>query len=161
MQKWIKVKKQIDKNIQYKVIRWDYEVYNSDGEKVEIIHTESKYKYKLSNNKKFMKKWIDRKISKLITSELRDVDLWFLYKIEPYIDDENIVDFKRFKLDYNYTDSKLSKSKKPLLEVGILREKNTLIYLNPLVWIIWKEIPQELIGIFADTFEKYNVSIKL
>lgn len=156
-----KVKKTIDKDTQNKIIRWYLELYNQDWEQVEIIPTESKYKYKLSNEKKFMKKWIDRKVSKLITDNLRDVDLWFLYKIESYIDEENVIDFKRFKLDYKYSDSKLSKAKKPLLDTGIIKEHNTLIYLNPLVWIIGKEMKQELIDIFSDTFEKYNVQINI
>lgn len=161
MQKWIKVKKSVNKDIQNKVINWDYEIYDENWEKIEIICTESSYKYKLSNNKNFMKRWIDRKIHKRIVENLRDIDLWFIYKIEPYIDSENIVDFKRFKVEYSYTDSKLSKAKKPLLEAWILKEHNTFIYLNPLVWIIGKEISQELIDIFQESIEKYWVKITI
>ena len=161
MQKPIKVKKTIEKEIQNNILRWNYIVYDDKWEYVEVIWKESKYKYKLSNDKKFMKRWIDRKISKLITQNLRDVDLWFLYKIESYMDDENIIDLKRFKIDYKYSDSKLSKSKRPLLEAWILKENNWLLYMNPLVGIIGKEISQELIEIFEDTFERYDVKVTL
>lgn len=154
-----KVKKTIRKDIENKIIRWELEIYNQDWERVEILPIDSKYKYKLSNEKRFMKKWIDRKVSKLITDNLRDVDLWFLYKIESYIDDDNVIDFKRFKIDYKYSDSKLSKSKKPLLDTWIIKEKESLLYLNPLVGIIGKEIKQELIDIFKEIFEKYKIDI--
>ena len=159
MQKWIKVKKSVWWKVEHNIIQWKYIVYDENWEQVQIIPRETKYKYKLSNNKKFMKKLLDRKISKMITENLRDVDLWFLYKIEAYIDDENMVNLKKFKLDYKYSDSKLSKSKKPLLEAWVLKEKEWFIYLNPLVWFIWTEVRQELIEIFEDVFEKYNVNI--
>lgn len=159
MQKWIKVKKWVQWKVEHNIIQWKYIVYDENWEQVPIIPRETKYKYKLSNNKKFMKKLLDRKISKMITQNLRDVDLWFLYKIEAYIDDENMVNLKKFKLDYKYSDSKLSKSKKPLLEAWVLKEKEGFIYLNPLVWFIWTEVRQELIEIFEDVFEKYNVKI--
>ena len=159
MNKGIKVKKTIGKELQEKILSWFYEIYDEKWEKVESINTIWKYKYKLSNTKKFMKKWIDRKIHNEITKWLRDVDLWFIYKFEPYIDEDNIINFKKFKVDYNYTDSKLSKAKKPLLDAWIIREYNGFIYLNPIIGIIGQNISPELIEIFDDTFSKYKVKV--
>jgi len=81
-----------------------------------------------------MKKFTDRKLNIQITKQLREVDLGFLYKIINYIDEENVIDFKRLKIDYQYTDSKLSKAKRPLFEKLIIKEdENGFILLNPLI----------------------------
>jgi len=162
MNKCNKVKKSIDKNIENKIINWNIVLYDSiTWLQIEDIKIKtSKFKLKLSNNKQFMKKFTDRKLNIEITKELREVDLWFLYKILNYIDEENIIDFKKLKIDYSFTDSKLSKSKRPLFEKLIIKEDdNWFIYLNPLVWIKAVEINQELINLFKDSFEKYWVDI--
>ena len=161
MQNTNKVKKWIDKTQENNLIQWKYNLI--DLETWEIIVPKvktSKYKLQLSNNKHFMKKFIDRKINLLITKELREVDLWFLYKVLNYIDEENVIDFKRLKIDYQYNDSKLSKAKRPLFELDIIKEdKHWFIYLNPLVWIKAKEINQELLDLFKESFTKYWVEI--
>lgn len=154
-----RVKKWVDKEVVRNILNWKFIVYDDVWEQVPIVTKIERYKYKLSNDKQFMKRWIDRKVSRVITESLRDVDLWFLYKIQPYMDWDSVIDFKRFKIDYKYSDSKLSKSKKPLIEAWIIKEYEWLIYMNPIVWIIWKEIKQELIEIFRDVFEKYNIDI--
>ncbi len=100
-----------------------------------------------------------RNINLRLSKILKDKDLAFLYKILDYSDKENIVDFKRFKYDYGFTDSKLSRSKKPLLDKGILRMNKGFIYLNPLVWIRETEMTQEWIKLFEDTFEQFNIKI--
>lgn len=156
-----KVKKSIDKKQENDLIQWKYWLVNL--ETWEIINTEiktSKYKLKLSNNKQFMKKFTDRKLNIEITRDLREVDLWFLYKVINYIDEENVIDFKRLKIDYQYSDSKLSKSKKPLFDNSLIKQDDLwFIYLNPLVWIKATEINQNLISLFKESFEKYNVEI--
>jgi hypothetical protein len=156
-----KVKKSIDKKQENKIIQWTYWLVNL--ETWEIINTEittSKYKLKLSNNKAFMKKFMDRKINIEITKWLREVDLWFLYKIINYIDEENVIDFKRLKIDYQYNDSKLSKAKKKLFEKWLIKQDEFwFIYLCPLVWIKSIEINQKLMYLFKDSFEKYNVEV--
>lgn len=158
-----KVKKWIDKLQEIDLVQWKIWLINLEtGEILETKIKTSKYKLKLSNNKHFMKKHIDRKINLEITRSLRDIDLWFLYKVINYIDEENVIDFKRLKIDFNYNDSKLSKAKKPLFDNLIIKQdKNNLIYLNPLVWIKEKEISQELLVLFKDSFEKYWVELTI
>jgi len=155
-----KVKKSISNSNTNKLVEWKY--WLIDLETWEVLQPEiktSNYKLKLSNNKQFMKKFTDRKLNIEVTKNLREIDLWFLYKIINYIDEENIIDFKKIKFDYKYSDSKLSKAKKPLLDNDIIKSKDNFIYLNPLVWIKEKEINQELITLFKDSFEKYWVDI--
>ncbi len=156
-----KVKKSISREDELKLINWDYSLAdNSTWEITQPIIKTSKYKLKLNNKKEFMKKWTDRKLNFKVTEKLRPVDLWVLYIIQNYTDIENVIDFKRIKIDYNYSDSKLSKVKKPLADNWIIKQdKNWFYYLNPLVWIKSKEIDQELIDLFKDTFEKYGVDI--
>lgn len=155
-----KVKKSISTIDESNLVQWKYRLINLDT--WEILEPEiktSKYKLKLSNNKQFMKKTIYRKLNMEVTKKLREVDLWFLYKILNYIDEDNIINFKRIKLDYNYSDSKLSKCKKPLFENDIIKDKDGFIYLSPLVWIRTKEINQELIKLFKESFEKYGIEL--
>lgn len=63
-----------------------------------------------------MKKYVDRKITVTLTSMLRDTDIAFLYRVLSYIDEENCVDMRKMKIDFGYSDSKLSKAKKPLFD---------------------------------------------
>lgn len=156
-----KVKKSINKNQEINLIQWKYNLIDLDTSEIIVPEIKtSRYKLQLSNNKHFMKKYIDRKLNLEITRNMREVDLWFLYKILNYIDEENIIDFKKLKVDYKYSDSKLSKSKKPLFDLLIIKEdENWFIYLNPLVWIKSKEISQDLIVLFKESFDKYWVDI--
>jgi len=160
MNKLNKVKKTIDKTQENNLIQWKYLITDlNTWEVIDLKIQTNKYKLKLFNNKQFMKKFIDRKLNIEVTKELREVDLWFLYKILNYIDEENIIDFKKLKSDYKLTDSKLSKCKRPLFEHWIIKENNWFIYLNPLVWIKSTEISQELIILFNDIVEKYWIEI--
>ena len=156
-----KVKKWLDRKQELGLIDWKYWLINLEtGDMIESHIKTTKYKLKLSNNKEFMKKWTDMKLNLKVTENLRQVDLWFLYILQSYTDKENIIDFRRFKKDYEYTDSKLSKSKKPLLENMIIKQDDYwIIYLNPLIWIKSTDINQELIDLFKDSFEKYWVDI--
>jgi hypothetical protein len=152
-------------NIFYKnKIKWEWFLLNEKD--IDFIDDYIKqnwdiYKpYAKINNKAFMKKFMDRKINIEITKWLREVDLWFLYKIINYIDEENVIDFKRLKIDYQYNDSKLSKAKKKLFEKWLIKQDEFwFIYLCPLVWIKSIEINQKLMYLFKDSFEKYNVEV--
>lgn len=156
-----KVKKWISANDVERIVSWMYTVTdNITWELIPIATKNSKYKLKLSIKKIFMKKWLDNKLNIQINKELRPIDLWFIYIIINYIDDDNIINFHKLKSDYWYNDSQLSKAKKPLLEKEFIKKTDKwLIYLNPLIWIKWDEIGQELIYLFKESFEKYWVEI--
>lgn len=121
--------------------------------------SESKYKYKLSNKKEFMKKWTDRKLNMEIKKWLSLLEKEILFDILDYTDNSNIINFQTLSDDYWYSPSKMSKAKKWLEENGIIRKVWKTFFLSPLLWIKEKEISQELIEIFQDTFERYNVEI--
>jgi len=160
MQKLNKVKKTIDKEQELKIIKWEYII--TDLKTWQIIDIEvknSKYKFNLSNNKQFMKKWTDRKLSIAIKKDLSLLEKEILFDILDYFDEENIIDFRKLALDYNYSPSKISKSRKKLQEKWLIKDKNSIYYLSPLVWIKTTEINQELIELFKDTFNKYWVDI--
>ncbi len=160
MENSFKVKKTIDKKHQDNLIQWKYKLL--DMETWEIIEAKvksSKYKLKLSNNKQFMKKWTDRKLNIAIKKWLSLLEKEILFDLLDYIDENNIINFKLLALDYEYSPSKISKARWLLEEKWLVRKINWLYYLNPIVWIIWKEIPQDLLLEFKDTFEKYWVDV--
>jgi len=117
--------------------------------------------YKKIDNKKFMKKWTDRKLNIAIKKELSPLWKEMLFDILDYVDDDNIINFKILANDYWYSPSKISKAKSILEDKGIIKKSDWLYYLSPIVWISQKEISQELIHLFKDSFEKYNVEINL
>ena len=156
-----KVKKTIEKDLETWIISWKYNII--DLETWEILETKLKtnnYKFKLSNNKKFMKKFIDRKLNLNIKKNLSLLEKEILFDILDYFDEDNIIDFKRLGIDYQYSASKISKAKKWLKEKWLIKEKNKLYYLNPIIGIRNKEINHELIELFNDTFKKYNIEVK-
>ena len=154
-----KVKKSVDKKTQDKIIKWEIELYDNNWERVEIIPTESKYKYKLSNKKEFMKKWTDRKLNVTIKKSLSLLEKEVLFDLLDYIDTNNIINFKLLANDYSYSPSKISKARSLLIEKLLVKKLDGIYYLNPIIWIKAKEIPQELIELFEDSFEKYNIEI--
>jgi len=128
----------------------------------EVVDTEIdnvKYKFKLTNNKKFMKRWIDRKLNLEINNKLRDTDIAFITKFTPYIDMDNIVNFHKFKSDYDYSFSKLSKSRKPLVELWLLKEIENVWYASPLLGTQQANPPQELIEMFSEDLQRFNINI--
>ena len=157
-----KVKKTIRKSQIDKILRWELLLTDSDTwEILDVKIRESKYKLTLSNNKKFMKKWTDRKLNIAIKKELSPLWKEILFDILDYVDDDNIINFKILANDYWYSPSKISKAKSILEDKGIIKKSGWLYYLSPIVWISQKEISQELIHLFKDSFEKYNVEINL
>lgn len=162
MQKWSIVKKDLDEITKHKIIIWDIELldlqtweYIKPNVKTKIIS-----KTILSNNKKFMKKIIDRKLSMAIKKDLSLLEKEMLLDVLDYLDNDNIIDFKKLAFDYEYTSSKISKARKLLMEKLLIKEKNWFYYLTPLIWYQTKEIPEDLIEMFKDSFEKYWVEIK-
>lgn len=155
-----KVKKSISREEEIKLINWDIGLMNfSTWEIYSPKINTSKYKLRLNNKKEFMKKWTDRKLNIAIKKDLSLLEKEIVFDCLDYIDTENIINFKMMSVDFNYSASKISKAKKSLQNKWIIREKNKFYYLNPLVGIKSKEIDQELIGLFKDTFEKYGVDI--
>lgn len=159
MKKHIKVKKTLENDIQQNVIRWKYRIFDEDWVEIEAIHTVSKYKYKISNRKEFMKKFTDRRLNKDIKKDLSLLEKEILFDVLDYIDVDNCINFKMLAEDYWYSPSKISKAKSKLEERWLIRKKWTLYFLCPIIWIKEKEISQELIELFEDVFEKYNVDI--
>lgn len=160
MNKFNKVKKTIVKIQENKIIRWEF--WLIDLETWEIIGPEikiSKYKLKLSNNKHFMKKWTDRKLNILIKKDLSLLEKELLFDMLDYIDENNIINLRLLANDYWYKPSKISKAKTLLENKLLIKKDKWLLFLNPLVWIKAKEISQELIELFKESFEKYNVNI--
>ena len=160
MQNINKVKKTINKTQENNLIQWKYKLIDLDT--WEILEPEiktSKYKLQLSNNKQFMKKWTDRKLNIAIKKDLSLLEKEILFDLLDYIDNDNIINFKLLALDYNYSPSKISKAKTLLSNKWLIREYNKMYYLNPLVWIKTKEINQELIDLFKDSFNKYWVDV--
>ena len=156
-----KVNKCISSNDIKNIVYWEYKLI--DINTWEIIEPEiesSKYKLKLSNNKEFMKKWTDRKLNIAIKSNLTLLEKEILLDIYDYIDISNIINFKLLSNDFKYSPSKISKVKKRLSDNKIIKKVDWLYYLSPLLWIKTKEISQELINIFADSFKYYWVTIK-
>lgn len=162
MNKLNKVKKTIDKTIENKIINGDVLLFDTNtGEQIENIKIKtSKYKLILSNNKHYMKKWTDRKLNLEIKKELSLLEKEILFDVLDYIDEENIIDFKRLAIDYNYSPSKISKAKSWLKSKLLIKEHNWLYYLSPLIWIKYqKEISMDLLELFQDSFEKYWIEI--
>lgn len=160
MQNTNKVKKWIDKTQENNLIQWKYNLI--DLETWEIIVPKvktSKYKLQLSNNKHFMKKWVDRKLNVLIKKELSLLEKELLFDMLDYIDENNIINLKLLANDYWYSASKISKAKSGLEEKLLIKKNNWILYLNPLVWIKAKEINQELLDLFKESFTKYWVEI--
>ena len=159
MEKPKKIKKWLCKKQEHKLIRWEYVLTNIDT--WEIIEANiHKKKLFLSNNKQFMKMFTDRGLNIEISKKLRDVDLWFLFKIRSYIDEDNVINFTRLKKDFGYSDSKLSKARKPLVDNWIIKKSDWVWFLSPVIGIKTKEISQELIDIFNDEIQTYWITIK-
>jgi hypothetical protein len=59
-----------------------------------------------------MKKFIDRKLNLNIKKNLSLLEKEILFDILDYFDEDNIIDFKRLGIDYQYSASKISKAKK-------------------------------------------------
>ena len=117
-------------------------------------------KLKLTNKKQFMKRWTDRKINIMIAEVLSPREEIFLNRCWFYIDDENEINLVKLSEDYKYSASLLSQLKKWLIDKWFMKKKWKLFYLSPLIWIKTKEIDQDLIRLFQDTFERYWVEIK-
>lgn len=155
-----KVKKSIDKKQENDLIQWKYLV--TDLETWEVIDLKvksSKYKLKLSNNKEFMKKHTDRKLNFTIKKDLSLLEKEILFDLLDYIDENNIINFRLLANDYWYSPSKMSKAKWWLEDKKLIKKENGLYYLSPLVWIKTKEISQDLMIMFKESFEKYNVEV--
>jgi hypothetical protein len=161
MQNTIKVKKSITKDTQNKILVWYYEIYNEEWEKVEIKYNESSYKYKLSNKKEFMKKWTDRRMNIAIKKWLSLLEKEMLFDILDYIDSNNIINFRLLANDFWYSPSKISKARWGLIKKWLIKKVDGIFYLNPIAWIKTKEIQQELIDMFQDSFDRYGVNITL
>ncbi len=160
MNKFNKVKKTIDKKQENDLIRWKVCLIDlATGEITQAKIKSSKYKLKLSNNKRFMKKWTDRKLNIAIKKDLSLLEKEFLFDALDYIDEDNIINIKLLANDFCYSPSKISKWKKWLIEKQLIEKADGLFYLNPLVWIKSKEISQDLIKLFKDSFKKYWVEI--
>jgi hypothetical protein len=161
MNKFNKVKKTINKSIEDKIILWEVLLFDSStGEQIRDIKIiTNKYNLKLSNNKQFMKKWTDRKLWIAIKKDLTLLEKEILFDILDYIDTDSLINFKLLALDYWYAPSKISKAKNWLKEKELIKESNWFYYLSPLVWIKSTEVPQELMELFKDSFERYGVEI--
>lgn len=156
-----KVNKYIDNNIVNLIDNWEIWFYNKlTWEIIEwpVIKT-TKYKYKLSNKKEFMKKWTDRDLNVAIKKQLTLLEKELLFDILDYIDSNNAINFKSLANDYWYTPSKMSKVKSWLSAKLLIKKKRGEYFLNPLIWIKTNEIKQDLIHLFQDSFDKYWVEI--
>ncbi len=156
----VKVNKKLSKEQVELILSWDYLLLNQESwEYIQPEVKEEKYKFTISHKKEFMKFWIDRKLNLAVTKELRDTDLAFLYRIFPYVDKWWTVNFGAFKKDNKFTDSKLSKARKVLIEKGLIKKSGSIWYINPILWIQWDEASQELIDLFYKEIEKYWAEI--
>jgi hypothetical protein len=59
-----------------------------------------------------MKKWTDRKLNIKIKKNLSLLEKELLFDILDYIDEDNVIDFKKLAFDYKHSPSKISKAKK-------------------------------------------------
>jgi len=159
MNKISKVKKTISKVDNNKLVDWCKIIDLETWEIFEPQIKTSKYKLKLSNQKEFMKKWTDRKLNLSIKKWLSLMEKEILFDVLDYIDWDNIINFRLLALDYNYSPSKISKVKKLLKEKQLIKTVDWIDYLSPLIWIKTKDINQELIELFKNSFEKYWVEI--
>jgi hypothetical protein len=162
MNNTIKVKKWIERSQEQKIIRWEYWIIDLDT--WEIVYPDvntSKYNLKLSNNKTFMKKWTDRKLNMEIKKNLSLLEKGLLFDILDYVDEHNIINMKLIANDFWYSPSKMSKGKRLLEDKMIIKKQAGIYYLNPIVWIKSKNISQELIDLFKESFDMYWVDINL
>lgn len=157
----LKYKKNIPPKVIDSIISNKYTVFDEYGEQVKVKWSVESYRYKLSHNKTFMKKWTDRKLAIAIKKGMSLPEKEMLLDIFDYTDSYNIVNFRLIANDFNYSPSKVTKVRNRLIGRGLIKKRGGLFYLNPLVWIKTSTISQELIDMFQEEMERYNVDVVL
>ncbi len=159
MNYYSKVKnKKIDRSQEIWILKWDILLLDK-----EWVYAEPdvwyKFKIRLNNDKKFMKKLSDRSMNIRIKKNLSLLEKELLLDILDYIDDENTINFQAISSDYEYAASKMSKVKKLLAEKGIIKKDWNVYYLNPMIWYKWTDISQRLLLMFEKEFYRYWVNV--
>lgn len=154
-----KVKKTISAKQTNEIIQGRYWVVNLDtGEMTDIEVCEKALFRFLSIRQDFMKLFCDKDLCERVDSELTLADRGFLFHIvRGGLNYENQIDIEGIAEKHLYNPSRMSLLRTSLMGKWLVKKKGRNYYLSPLIAIKSKEISQDLINLFEDTFERYGV----
>jgi hypothetical protein len=155
------VKKKLNKELQNKIIQWSYEVYNNEGEKVdikkEIQSKEQKETLQLNinNNNFYMVKQLNidtlTNIAKRFWKWNKPwyIYLWYFILIANSVDYNNKIDFNIFKWIW-LSLPMIKYIKKKFKETWLIKKYGSDFYINPNMVRKWKNIPKYVYDLFKE-----------
>lgn len=107
------------------------------------------------NKKNFTKNIMDKEITKIITEKLSLSEYRFLNYILDFLRIDNKIDFMDLQDFYEYNHQKMSKFKKPLKELWLIKKSWRYFYLNPIFAYKEKNVSNFLNELFRDTYKNF------